>query len=141
QNLLVRFWDRTVTVRSRLPSVLTRTLMAGEAEGGRDTASPARVCTRRAAQSAQGRHAVTARAVRWRMETIPRPAVSATVSWGHPCHGTARKESAMLLEQVLYQAQVTATGGREGRAVSSDGVLDVQLTTPRVLGGAGRRGT
>ena len=47
----------------------------------------------------------------------------------------------MLLEQVLYQAQVTATGGREGRAVSSDGVLDVQLTTPRVLGGAGRRGT
>ncbi len=47
----------------------------------------------------------------------------------------------MLLEQVLYQAQVTATGGREGHAVSSDGVLDVQLTTPRVLGGAGRRGT
>ena len=47
----------------------------------------------------------------------------------------------MLLEQVLYQAQVTATGGREGRAVSSDGVLDVQLTTPRALGGAGRRGT
>src|SRR5215510_1298586 len=75
------------------------------------------------------------------MEAIPHPAVSATVPWGHPCHGTARKESAMLLEQVLYQAQVTATGGREGRAVSSDGVLDVQLTTPRVLGGAGRRGT
>jgi lipoyl-dependent peroxiredoxin len=47
----------------------------------------------------------------------------------------------MLLEQVLYQAQVTATGGREGRAVSSDGVLDVSLSTPRVLGGAGRRGT
>ena len=47
----------------------------------------------------------------------------------------------MLLEQVLYQAQVTATGGREGRAVSSDGVLEVQLTTPRVLGGAGRWGT
>src|SRR5215472_6411872 len=67
-------------------------------------------------------------------EAIPRPAVSATVSWGHPCPVTARKESAMLLEQVLYQAQVTATGGREGRALSSDGVLDVQLTTPRVLG-------
>ena len=47
----------------------------------------------------------------------------------------------MLIEHVLYQAQVTATGGREGRAVSSDGVLEVQLTTPRALGGAGRRGT
>ena len=47
----------------------------------------------------------------------------------------------MLLEQVLYQAQVTATGGREGRAVSSDRVLEVELATPRALGGAGRRGT
>lgn len=47
----------------------------------------------------------------------------------------------MLIEHVLYQAQVTATGGREGRAVSSDGVLEVQLSTPRALGGAGRRGT
>jgi len=47
----------------------------------------------------------------------------------------------MLLDHVLYQAQVTATGGRAGRAVSSDGVLDVPLTTPRALGGAGGRGT
>src|SRR5262249_56436592 len=31
--------------------------------------------------------------------------------------------------------------GREGHAVSSDGVLDARLTTPRALGGAGRRGT
>jgi Ohr subfamily peroxiredoxin len=36
---------------------------------------------------------------------------------------------------------VKATGGRDGRAVSSDGVLDVRLTTPRELGGAGGRGT
>jgi Ohr subfamily peroxiredoxin len=47
----------------------------------------------------------------------------------------------MLIEHVLYQAHVKATGGRDGRAVSSNGVLDVQLTTPRALGGAGRRGT
>ena len=46
----------------------------------------------------------------------------------------------MLLDHVLYQAQVTATGGHEGRAVSSDGVLAVPLTTPRALGGAGGRG-
>jgi lipoyl-dependent peroxiredoxin len=46
-----------------------------------------------------------------------------------------------LIEYVLYCAQVKATGGRDGRAVSSDGVLDVQLTTPRALGGAGGHGT
>lgn len=58
-----------------------------------------------------------------------------------PYHATARKEGALLIEHVLYQAQVKATSGRDGRAVSSDGVLDVQLTTPRALGGTGRRGT
>lgn len=47
----------------------------------------------------------------------------------------------MLIEHVLYQAQVTATGGRDGRAVSSDGVLEVPLTTPRALGGHGGHGT
>ncbi len=47
----------------------------------------------------------------------------------------------VLLDHVLYQAQVTATGGRAGRAVSSDGVMEVPLTTPRALGGAGGRGT
>jgi osmotically inducible protein OsmC len=47
----------------------------------------------------------------------------------------------MSLDQVLYTAEATATGGRDGRAVSSDGVLNVQLSTPRELGGAGGPGT
>jgi osmotically inducible protein OsmC len=47
----------------------------------------------------------------------------------------------MSLEKVLYRAQAQATGGRDGRAVSSDKVLDVKLTTPRELGGAGDAGT
>lgn len=47
----------------------------------------------------------------------------------------------MSIEKVLYTAKATATGGREGRAVSSDGVLDLQLSTPRELGGAGGAGT
>jgi Ohr subfamily peroxiredoxin len=47
----------------------------------------------------------------------------------------------MSIENVLYRAQSKATGGRDGRAVSSDGVLDVQLTTPKELGGNGARGT
>ncbi|GHH54068.1 organic hydroperoxide resistance protein [[Pseudomonas] boreopolis] len=42
---------------------------------------------------------------------------------------------------ILYTAHATATGGRDGRAVSSDKVLDVHLATPRELGGAGGEGT
>ncbi len=47
----------------------------------------------------------------------------------------------MAVEKVLYVAHATATGGRDGRAVSSDKVLDVKLTTPAELGGAGGTGT
>lgn len=47
----------------------------------------------------------------------------------------------MSIEKVLYRATATATGGRDGRAVSSDGVLDVKLTTPKALGGGGGMGT
>lgn len=47
----------------------------------------------------------------------------------------------MSIERILYAATATATGGREGRAVSSDNVLDVKLSTPRELGGAGGPGT
>jgi Ohr subfamily peroxiredoxin len=47
----------------------------------------------------------------------------------------------MSIETVLYTAQASATGGRDGRAISSDGALDVQLSTPRELGGAGGPGT
>ena len=47
----------------------------------------------------------------------------------------------MSIEKVLYQARAKATGGRVGRAVSSDGVLDVELTRPRELGGSGGTGT
>ena len=42
---------------------------------------------------------------------------------------------------VLYTAVATATGGRDGRAVSSDKILDVKLTTPKELGGAGGEAT
>ncbi len=47
----------------------------------------------------------------------------------------------MSPEKILYTAKSTATGGRDGRAVSSDQVLDVALATPRELGGAGGTGT
>lgn len=38
---------------------------------------------------------------------------------------------------VLYTAQATARGGREGEVVSDDGVLDLQLVLPKELGGPG----
>jgi Ohr subfamily peroxiredoxin len=38
---------------------------------------------------------------------------------------------------VLYQAEATAWGGREGRVTSSDGVLDLQLAIPKEMGGPG----
>ena len=47
----------------------------------------------------------------------------------------------MSIENVLYRAHAKSTGGREGRSVSSDGVLDVKLTTPKELGGNGAEGT
>lgn len=43
--------------------------------------------------------------------------------------------------KVLYTAQATATGGREGRASSNDERLDVKLSTPKELGGPGGDGT
>ncbi len=47
----------------------------------------------------------------------------------------------MSIENVLYRAKATATGGRDGRATSSDSVLDVPLSTPKELGGGGGEGT
>jgi lipoyl-dependent peroxiredoxin len=43
--------------------------------------------------------------------------------------------------QVLYTAEATAWGGRDGRAAASDNVLDVQLAVPTELGGPGGAAT
>jgi Ohr subfamily peroxiredoxin len=47
----------------------------------------------------------------------------------------------MSIEKVLYRAHATSQGGREGSSRSSDGVLDVKLSTPKELGGGGGPGT
>ena len=47
----------------------------------------------------------------------------------------------MSIEKVLYRAKATSTGGREGSSKSSDGVLEVGLSTPKELGGGGGPGT
>lgn len=39
--------------------------------------------------------------------------------------------------KTLYSTTATATGGRDGRAVTDDGLLSVALATPKELGGKG----
>ncbi|WP_395824302.1 organic hydroperoxide resistance protein [Elstera sp.] len=41
---------------------------------------------------------------------------------------------------VLYKTSARATGGRDGHSATLDGSLDVKLTTPKELGGAGGEG-
>ena len=45
--------------------------------------------------------------------------------------------SPVILEKRLYTATATAVGGREGRAKSDDGILDVAIVPPKSLGGSG----
>ncbi len=47
----------------------------------------------------------------------------------------------MKLNKVLYTAQATVEGGREGRARTSDGRLDVELSIPETMGGEPGHGT
>lgn len=41
----------------------------------------------------------------------------------------------------LYTATATATGGRNGHTQSSDGLVDVDLSVPKAMGGPGKPGT
>lgn len=47
----------------------------------------------------------------------------------------------MKVEKVLYRGHAKSTGGRDGRSATSDGGVDVKLTTPKELGGPGGPGT
>lgn len=46
----------------------------------------------------------------------------------------------MSLEKVIYSAQATVIGGRQGQARGATG-LELELSTPKELGGAGGPGT
>ena len=43
--------------------------------------------------------------------------------------------------EILYTAEATATGGREGHSATNDGRLDVELDVPKEMGGSGGPGT
>lgn len=42
---------------------------------------------------------------------------------------------------VLYRTEASATGGRTGKAATTDGTLNLTLVTPKELGGSGGAGT
>lgn len=42
-----------------------------------------------------------------------------------------------ILEKVVYTAKAHTTGGRDGRSTTDDGILDVKLSPPKAMGGAG----
>jgi Ohr subfamily peroxiredoxin len=39
--------------------------------------------------------------------------------------------------KIVYTARASATGGRQGRSTSDDGLVDVALATPKEMGGPG----
>jgi lipoyl-dependent peroxiredoxin len=43
----------------------------------------------------------------------------------------------VTLDKVLYTARATAEGGRDGRTATDDGKLDVAVSPPKEMGGAG----
>ncbi|GAB3045406.1 organic hydroperoxide resistance protein [Acinetobacter apis] len=43
----------------------------------------------------------------------------------------------MSIEKVVYTAKATVTGGRDGKATTETGSLDLKLGTPKEMGGAG----
>ena len=45
------------------------------------------------------------------------------------------------IEKVLYRAEATSTGGRDGTVSTSDKHLNLKLTIPREMGGPGGEGT
>jgi lipoyl-dependent peroxiredoxin len=44
------------------------------------------------------------------------------------------------VEKILYKAEVTATGGRDGKVISKDGSVDFKLALQKELGGPGGPG-
>ncbi len=43
--------------------------------------------------------------------------------------------------KIMYTASATTTGGRDGHVESSDGTLDLDLSSPKEMGGEGDAGT
>jgi Ohr subfamily peroxiredoxin len=53
---------------------------------------------------------------------------------------TAALKEACMSVNVIYKTNATATGGRDGRARTEDGTVDVNLVVPKEMGGPGGEG-
>ncbi len=66
---------------------------------------------------------------------------------GRPDHGISDRDKKninlrkTMAYQPLYTAVATATGGRDGHVESSDGIVMLDLSVPREMGGPGKPGT
>src|SRR5712672_2910932 len=58
-----------------------------------------------------------------------------------PIASVERRDTVTDQPKILYTAEATATGGREGHARTSDGRLEVDLDVPSEMGGPGGPGT
>ncbi len=62
--------------------------------------------------------------------------------WPDGVRGRDQSGSEQLMSlNVLYTAHATATGGRNGHTQSDDGLVSVDLSVPKVMGGPGKPGT
>jgi len=48
--------------------------------------------------------------------------------------------STLMSVKVLYKTHAIATGGRNGHTRSADGIVNVDLSVPKEMGGPGRPG-
>ena len=58
-----------------------------------------------------------------------------TSRWSTSLRSITMSNQPQPVEKTLYTAVATATSGREGRAKTDDGLLDVALVPPKSMGG------
>ncbi len=73
------------------------------------------------------------------------PSASDVVLQKSPDHGLPDRDKNINLRKImayhpLYTAVATATGGRDGHVESSDGIVKLDLSVPREMGGPGKAG-
>ena len=68
-----------------------------------------------------------------------RPSIRARSST--PQHQKGAPRMSVRLQKILYTAEASVEGGREGHGRTTDGRLDVELSVPEAMGGDGGDGT
>ncbi|KAI9090978.1 OsmC-like protein [Phlyctochytrium arcticum] len=72
------------------------------------------------------------------MSALLRPVLRRSALLASPAIIRSTSRSVTTLGKVLYTAESKSTGGRNGKAVSNNGALSVDLAMPKELGGSGK---